>query len=202
MNWNKLKYLLPSRRRAEEREMRDELESLAHIAGHGELGNLTLAADSAREAWGWPWDGVLADIRFSFRTMRKNPGFTAVAVVTLALGIGANSAMFSFADAILLRPLPVMRPSEIVRVSSATPNDAQEGMSYPDYRDLRRESHSFSGSAGYDQQPSGSVLHQYRRESGRHCWSATISLMPWVWRHFSAEPFLLENAMPATGPRL
>jgi predicted permease len=77
--------------------------------------------------------------------MRRNLGFTAVVVVTLALGIGANSAMFSFSDAILLRPLPVTHSSEVLRVSDSTGDDALAGVSYPDYLDLRETSRSFPG---------------------------------------------------------
>jgi putative ABC transport system permease protein len=149
MNWRRLKYLWPSRRRAEERDMQEELEALAEIAGRRELGSLTLAAERARETWGWPWDGIWTDLRHSFRMMRNAPGFISVAAITLALGIGANSAVFSFADAILLRPLPVTRPSEILRVNESTPNDPLGAMSYPDYSDLRTANRSFSGLIAY-----------------------------------------------------
>jgi hypothetical protein len=58
------------------------------------------------------------DVRYALRMMRKNPGFTTVAVLSLAIGIGANCAVFSFADALLLRPLPVPRPGEVMTVGS------------------------------------------------------------------------------------
>jgi hypothetical protein len=114
--------------------MREELESLAQIAEPGELGSLTLAAERARETWGWQWlDRMWADCRFAGRSLRREPGFMAVAVVSLALGIGANTAIFSFADAILLRPLPVSRPSEVLSISNTTFEKSSEGLSYPDY---------------------------------------------------------------------
>lgn len=95
MNWRKLKYLFPSVRRQADREMREELESLAAMAGSGELGNLTLAAEDARAIWGWTWlSSLVADVRYGFRTLLRQPGFLAAAVVTLALGVGANTTIF------------------------------------------------------------------------------------------------------------
>ncbi len=148
--WNRLKYLSPARRRQEEGEMREEMESLRALAGGDRLGNLTLAMEDARETWGWTWlDGMVADIRYSLRTLRRQPGFAGVAVLSLALAIGANSAIFSFADALLLRPLPVPDPSALFDVTNTTPDSPLEGMSFPDYRDLRDRSRSFAGLAAY-----------------------------------------------------
>src|ERR1035438_4345403 len=136
MIWDRIKSLRPGWRRQEEREMHEELESLAAIAGRKELGNLTLAMEDARAAWGWTWlGGVFADVRYSFRALRRQPAFAGVAVLSLALAIGANSAIFSFADALLLRPLPVRNPAALLDVSNTTPDDPLEGMSFPDYRD-------------------------------------------------------------------
>src|SRR5207302_9521988 len=110
--WKRLRYLSPARRRKEEQEMREELESLTAIADSRELGNLTLAMENVRATWGWTWlDSIVADIRYALRTLYRQPTFVAVAVLSLALAIGANSAIFSFADALLLRPLPVPNPS-------------------------------------------------------------------------------------------
>ncbi len=148
--WNRLRYLWPARRRREEREMREELVALAAIAGPKELGNLTLAMEDVRATWGWTWlDGIFADVRYSLRVLRGQYAFAAVAVLSLALAIGANSAMFSLADALLLRPLPVQNPAAVFDVAGATPDNPLEGMSFPDYRDLRDKSRSFSGLAAY-----------------------------------------------------
>jgi macrolide transport system ATP-binding/permease protein len=147
---NRLKRLWPAWRRREEREMREELGALTAMAGSGELGNLTLAMENARATWGWAWiENIFRDVRYALRALRRQPAFAAVAVVSLALAIGANSAMFSFADAVLLRPLPVPNPAMVLDVIYTTPDNSFEGMSFPDYRDLREKSRSFSGLAAY-----------------------------------------------------
>ncbi len=83
------------------------------------------------------------DIRYALRILFKNPGFTLIAALSLALGIGANSAIFSLADAILLRPLPILAPSSVMTVSTNTLNNPFGGISYPNFRDLQAKSHSF-----------------------------------------------------------
>ncbi len=80
---------------------------------------------------------ILKDLRYGVRMLRKDAAFTLVAVLSLALGTGANSAMFSFLNGILLRPLPVLRPSEVMTITPKHPDDSFDGISYPDYADLR-----------------------------------------------------------------
>jgi predicted permease len=112
------------------------------------FGNRTLAKERTREAniIGW-LESFAQDLRHGCRMFRKNPGFTAVAVLSLALGTGANTAMFSAADALVLRPLPVSHPGELVNVGS----DFSIGdfrftlTSYPNYIDIRDHSKSFNG---------------------------------------------------------
>jgi macrolide transport system ATP-binding/permease protein len=89
------------------------------------------------------------DARYGLRMLRKNPGFMAIAALSLALGIGLNSAIFSLADALLLRPLPVLAPSSVVTVSTNTPDNPFGGVSYPDYRDLQDKSHSFDSMVAF-----------------------------------------------------
>lgn len=89
---------------------------------------------------------MFAEIRHALRLLARNPGFTAIAALSLALGIGANSAIFSLADTLLLRPLPVADPGSVVTVS--TDRSAVQGIggvTYPDYRDFRDKSRSFDG---------------------------------------------------------
>jgi macrolide transport system ATP-binding/permease protein len=90
---------------------------------------------------------MLNDFRYALRTLRQNPGFALVAILSLALGIGANSAMFSFADALLLRPLPVPQPSRVVTVVSHTRGEDFGRLSYKDFIDFRNKSRSFEGLA-------------------------------------------------------
>src|SRR5208283_1267506 len=92
---------------------------------------------------------MLMPLHHALRVLRKDPGFTAVAVCSLALGIGATSAMFTFADAVLLRPLPVREPDGVVALSVKNASSAPVGLSttisYPDYADYRDQNRSFEG---------------------------------------------------------
>ena len=172
MNWRQLGYLLPSNRRREEREMQEELDSLRAIAEPRELGNLTRAAENARETWHFTsFTGVVADVRYALRSLRRQPGFIAVAVVSVALGVGANSAVFSFVDGVLLRPLPVPRAAEVLRVTGSTPTAAATNMSYPDYRDIRERSRSFTGLVAYGRcRPGLRPTARRRRTCAPCCW--------------------------------
>jgi putative ABC transport system permease protein len=99
------------------------------------------------------------DIRYAFRQLRKSPGFTLIAVLTLALGIGANSAIFSVVDTVLLQPLPFQNPSQLVMLwgnSSTAPNDRQTD-SFPDFADYKDQSRSFTALAAFTS--AGTVLN-------------------------------------------
>ncbi len=95
------------------------------------------------------------DVRYGLRMLAANPGFTAVAIVSLAVGIGANTSMFSLADAMLLRPLPVARPGEVVRVVGTSPSVAFGNISYRDYIDFRDQSKTLSGVVASNHIPLG-----------------------------------------------
>ena len=91
-------------------------------------------------------DGLRQDVRYGCRMLAKNPAFTIVAVLSLAIGIGANCAVFSFADTLLLRPLTVPRPAEVLTVGFTSPNASRvAGASFRDYIDLRDRSRTFEG---------------------------------------------------------
>lgn len=162
----RLKYLLPSYRRAQERDMNEELESLAAIAEPGELGNITRVAEEARAVWSWIWlEQLYRDVQYAFRTMRHNPGFTTTAVLSLALGIGANTAIFSLIDALMLGWLPVRDPQELVQLkmqSARATAPPGESFSYAivaalaDQKDIFSNVCGFSGSS-FDVGPRGSV---------------------------------------------
>jgi putative ABC transport system permease protein len=92
----------------------------ARYAALRRFGNVALAQERSREMWGWNGAETLwQDIRFGLRQLKRSPGFTAVAVLTLALGIGANTAIFQLLDAVRLRSLPVSNPSELTVVRLA-----------------------------------------------------------------------------------
>jgi macrolide transport system ATP-binding/permease protein len=90
-------------------------------------------------------DSLIKDIRYAIRGLIKRPGFVAVAVITLALGIGANTAIFSLVNTVLLRSLPVERPGEIVSVAARGKNDSLSAFSYPNYKDFRDRNEVLSG---------------------------------------------------------
>jgi putative ABC transport system permease protein len=118
------------------------------------LGGLTQLQETNRELRGLPViETFLQDARYALRMLAKNPGFTAVAVLTLALGIGANTAIFSVVHAVLLKPLPYASSEQLFNVFQAQPQQgvAGTGWSYPNFIELREQAHSFSVLAGAQQ---------------------------------------------------
>lgn len=95
---------------------------------------------------------VLADLRYGVRVLAKNPGFSTVAILVLALGIGANSAIFSLINTLLLKPLPIGRPDQLagVYVEQTTPPGGFRAFSYPNYQDLRNEADAFNSLAAHN----------------------------------------------------
>jgi len=95
-------------------------------------------------------EGVVQDLRYALRILRKSPSFTVVAIVTLAMGIGANATVFSVVDAILLRPLPYSQPQRLVEAESSSGRGTfASNLSYPDFFDWRAQNHSFSHLVSY-----------------------------------------------------
>ncbi len=118
-----------------------------------DFGNPTLITESSRAVWIWTWiERLWQDLVYARRMLAKHPAFTTIAVLSLALGVGANCAMFSLADALLLRPLPVPHPGEVMTVGSTMLQGATRSlsMSYPDFRDFRAQNRSFAALGGYD----------------------------------------------------
>jgi predicted permease len=121
-----------------------EAERQARIA----FGNLTLVEERSREVWQWPsLESIFSDVRFATRQLRRSPGFTVAAVLTLALAIGANAVVFSILNAFLLRPLHVRQPESLYELQHG--NEASSYQSYPDYLDLRDRNRSFDGLIAY-----------------------------------------------------
>src|SRR5258708_10742394 len=123
----------------------------AKRAARMRLGGVTQLAETNRELKGLPvLETILQDTRYALRMLRKNPGFTAVVVLTLALGIGANTAIFSVVYAVLLKPLPYAQPEQLVTVFQAKPQEGVmgTGWSYTNFVELRKQNHVFSEMAG------------------------------------------------------
>jgi putative ABC transport system permease protein len=152
-----------------ERETQDNIErgmppKEARYAALRKFGNVAQVKENTREVWSVVWlEGLLQDIRYGFRTLRRSPGFAFVAVLTLALGIGANTTVFSVMNATLLEPLPFPQPDRLMLVweTSGRGHDNWNAASAPNFWDFERRSSSFERMAisdagrGYNLSPTG-----------------------------------------------
>src|SRR5437868_6681868 len=98
--------------------------------------------------------GFLQDLRYALRQLRRSPGFTAVAVITLALGIGAATAIFSVVYGVLLKPLPYSNPDRIMAIFEISDNGGRSRLADPNFDDFRDQNHSFEAMAKYSAYPS------------------------------------------------
>jgi putative ABC transport system permease protein len=147
---SRLRYLL--RQRQMERDLAEEIEHHRHMSGNDDaMGNMTRAREDARAVWIWPWlQSVWQDLAYAVRNLRRAPGFTLVAVLTLGTAIGLNTSFFTVFNGMALRPWPVKDPEQIVKVFSVNPrrpNASGGGMGVAEYRFFAENSHSFSGFA-------------------------------------------------------
>ncbi len=122
----------------------------ARRAARRELGSTTGVREQVR---GYGWENTVellwADLRYAARALAKNPGFAAVSILTLGLGIGASTAIFSVVDAVLLRPLPYPDPQQIMRVWEQAPDGHRMEFADPNFDDFRAQNHTFSALAAY-----------------------------------------------------
>ncbi len=133
-----------------------------------EFGTVEATKDECRQAWGLQrMDEIRADVRLAFRAFRANPGFTAVAVLSLALGIGANTAIVGVTDAVMLRELPVREPRRLVFVRTA--GTVSDGPPYPYFELLRDQARSYEAVAAFSASNMELVIDG-RREQLRGVW--------------------------------
>jgi len=154
--WRKLRFLM--RRSQFDRELEEEIRlhlemkkeagggtDEARYAARRQFGNAMLLRENSREIWGWgSVETFVRDVAFGWRAMRRSPAVTATAVLSLALGIGANTAIFSLMDAVLLRILPVRDPSQLYFVQHVGDQGAGGSPPYPCFEQFRDRGHAFS----------------------------------------------------------
>ena len=117
-------------------------------AARAEMGSIAAVKDHTRDVgWETALDSLSRDLRYAARTLRKSPAFSIVAILTLALGIGANSAIFSIVNGVMLRPLPVPRAGELISLTTVYPNMSEPVFSYAAYRRFAADSQAIGGVA-------------------------------------------------------
>jgi len=172
----------------------------ARLAARRSFGSVALAKEDSRTMWGlWSLEIFWRDLRYGLRMLLKSPNITLTAVLTLALGIGANTAIFTLLDKVLIRPLPVEQPYQLVTfVEDAS--GAPAIFSYPLYAELRDRNDVLSGVVAHDQKPfSLSDGSQSERVVGQIVsgnYFATLGVRPALGRFFLPE----EDRTPGTHP--
>lgn len=145
--------------RAEELELQGMSPADALLAARRQFGNMTSQRERTRDVDLLPWvESIGQDLRYGCRTLARSPGFTLVAITSIALGIGATTSVFSFGDALLLRPLPVPDAPGVVALGTVTPNESFGNLSYREFVEYRDASHSFAGLAALTLFPVGAAV--------------------------------------------
>jgi predicted permease len=165
----------------------------ATSAARRAFGNITLTEQDGRNTWRWPsMENLLLDVHFAFRMLRKSPGFTVVVILTLALGIGANTAMFSVVQGVVLAPLPYPEPDRLVMVLESNLRFPQDSISYPNFLDWQRSARSFQQMAvvrldqGFDLTGPGTPEHLPGDEISSG-FLGTLGVEPFLGRDFSPQ---------------
>ncbi|HEY2748792.1 MAG TPA: ABC transporter permease, partial [Polyangia bacterium] len=144
--------------------------------------------------------GVLADVKFALRMLRRSPGVTAAAVIALALGIGANTAIFSVVDGVLLRPLPYADSARLVALHTANPSlgRSRAALSYLEYKDILAQSRTLANVAVYEQNDanlaaSGTAPERISAGVASATLFPTLGVAPMIGRNFVADEERLGN---------
>ena len=175
----------------------------AHRAARVELGGIDLVKASVREVrMGALLEQVWQDSRYGVRMLRKNPGFTVVAVVTLALGIGANTAIFSVVNGVLLRPLPYRDPAHLVMMwhNNTREHKSQDWMAYQTLLDVRDENKSFQDVAGMTLQWRFGLATEEGQETLQGYWISASFFSLLGVEPFRGRAFLPEEDKPGGAP--
>jgi putative ABC transport system permease protein len=165
----------------------------AEQAARREFGNVALMRERSREAWQWSFvESLWVDLKYTARQLRKAPGFSAVVIAILALGIGANTTVFSVVDAVMLRPLPYARPQQLVEVrTSQELHYESSNVCYPDFFDWQAQNHSFEHLFTYHDASYTltGVDRPMRLDAEVVSWemTATLGLLPELGRGFTPE---------------
>ena len=169
----------------------------ARYAALRSFGSAALLREQARATWSWNWlELLLRDVSYSVRTLRRTPGFAVIAILVMALGIGANVALFTIVRSVLFRPLPFKDPDRLVRLYEESPdakdafNDSAGGV----FAEWKKQSRSFSdlailsGYGGYNLSGSGGQLPESVRAAA-FSWEVlpTLGVQPALGRNFTAD---------------
>jgi putative ABC transport system permease protein len=200
-------------RRGQDRQLDEEIEShlrleIADRVERGEpldeairsarrqFGNVTIVKEVTRDMWGWTAiERVARDMRYALRSLRRTPVFTAVAIVTFALGIGANTAMFSVINAVMLRPLPFPEAERLVDIRSIdlrlAEGHRESSVSWPDFFDWRTRTRSFAHLSAYHETAftisgNGRSLHMPGVVASADLFS-TLGVQPAIGRQFAPD---------------
>ncbi len=169
----------------------------AHYAAMRRLGNPVEIRERSRDMWGWRWlESFAQDTRYAYRLMRRSPAFTIIAIVSLALGIGANMVVFSVLDALVLKALPIADPARVYFVN----NSGGPAQSFPNYLDLRDRNSAFQSLFAYR-----ITMMSLDDDAGAHrVWGYlatgnyfdSLGIQPALGRFFTAAEDLHPNASP------